>query len=467
MGAARGRDRIQDQLTEFACKLEYAALPSDVQRVAKTRIVYSLGALIAGLEGASSQAARRLAQRMPLADGATVIGTALKTTPEAAALANGTAARYIEMNDIYHWPGSYEGHASDVVPAVLTAAEYGHADGRALITAVVIAYEVFLRLSDVAKNQNFDNTNFCAIAVAAAAGKLWRFTPEQMAHCIATAAVSGNMLRQVRKSHISMWKAVAAGNAGRSGLYAALLARDGMDGPHLPFEGESGWCEHIAGARFTLDRMGGPGERFKILDTRLKRRAACGTAISSILAAEKMASRVAPSEIAEVTVEVYRKALEDVGSGEHKWHPDTRESADHSIPYVVAAALIDGTITPRSFDAAHLRDPALQALIQKIRVVEDAAFTQVYERAPVEHRTRITVVTRDGRRHIDESGGDADDLSAEITDDEVVAIFRNLTRDAWPQERAAQILDVLWNVEQLPDVAAIAPLLVRQAPRDL
>ena len=460
MSATKTRDHIQDQLTDFACNLDYETLSPEVKHAAKTRIVYSLGALIAGLDGEPSKAARRLAQRMLVPDGATVIGTGIKTSPEIAALANGTAARYIEMNDIYHWPGSYEGHASDVVPAVLTAAEYGHADGPTLVTAVVLAYEVFLRLSDVVRNQNFDNTNFCSIAVAAAAGRLWRLSPEQMTHCLAMAAVSGNMLRQVRKGHLSMWKAAAAGNAGRNGLYAALLARDGMDGPQLPFEGESGWCDHVAGTRFTLERMGSQSDPCKILDTRLKRRAACGTTISSILAAEKVAGQLSPGEIESVTVAVYRKAKVDVGTGEHKWHPQTRESADHSIPYVVAATLMDGTVTPQSFDAAHLQDAALRALMRKICVVEDEQYTLAYERVPVEHRSRVTIVMRDGRRHTGESGGDADDLSEKIEDHEVVAIFRNLTQNVWTNNHATEILDLLWSVEKLSDVATIAPLLV-------
>ena len=239
-------DSIQQRLTDYACALNYDGLSPEAIHAAKVRIIDTLGALIGGFFGEPCRIARNLAAQMPNPSGATVIGTRMKTTPDMAAFVNATTARYVEMTDIYHWPGSSEGHPSDVVTPVLAAAEHAQVSGREFITSVVLAYEVYLRISDVFHNPGFDHTNFACLGTAVAAGKLLGLSPDQLSHCISMAVVPNIILRQVRTGHLSMFKAAAAGQAGRAGVFAALLARAGMEGPHLPFEGKAGWCDHVA-----------------------------------------------------------------------------------------------------------------------------------------------------------------------------------------------------------------------------
>ncbi len=241
-----------------------------------------------------------------------------------------------------------------MITPVLAAGEHARVTGRDFILGVVLAYEVYLRFADVFHNQAFDYTNFGCVANAVATAKLFGLSRGQMSHAISMAVVPNNILTQVRLSHLSMFKALAAGQSGRAGVFAAMLARAGMEGPHLPFEGKAGWCDHVARERLTLETMGGPGVPFRILDTRMKHRPSCGQTIPSILAAEKIAPLRDLASVKQVIVEVYQFAKQQVGTGEHRWNPDTRESADHSNPYTVAATLMDGTITPRSFNDAHL-----------------------------------------------------------------------------------------------------------------
>jgi 2-methylcitrate dehydratase len=415
-------DSIQQRLSAFACDLRYEALPADVRHAAKVRIIDTLGALVAGFFGEPCRVARNLAAAMPDAAGATVIGTRMKTNPDMAAFVNATTARYPELTDSYHWPGSHHGHASDMILPLLAVAEYAHASSRDFITAVVAAYEAFLRVSDAFRNPGFDNTMFGCLGTAVAAGKLLGLTREQLAHGISMAIVPNAVIKQVRRGDRSMFKAAAAGQAGRAGVFAALLARAGMEGPHLPFEGKTGWCDQVALNRFSLDTMGGDGVPFKILDTQIKIRPSSGETSAAILAAEKIAPLANVDAVKKVTVEVFKYALDIAGSGEHRWHPD-RESADGSIPYCTAVALMDGTVTPRSYNDAHLSDPRLHALMQKIEVIEDPAFTAAFERLPVEHRTRVTVVTQDGKRLTVEAGADADDLSTPKSDAQIEEKF--------------------------------------------
>jgi 2-methylcitrate dehydratase len=457
MTARNAVDGIQQRIAGYANALSYADLTAETIHAAKVRVIDTLGALLGGFEGEPCRIARRMAARHADPEGATIVGTAAKTTPEMAAFANATAARYVEMNDVYHWPGSAGGHPSDVVMPILAAAEHTHAGGREFIAAVVLGYEIYLRLSDAIGGSAFDCANFACIGAAAASGRLMGLSTDRLAHAVSMAAVPNNILKRVRTGHLSMWKAVAAGHAGKEAVFAALLAREGMDAPGMPFEGREGWCDSVAGKPFSLDVMGGRGVEFKILDTLIKPRSSCATTISSILAAEKAASSVMRrlAEVERVTVETYERAKTGMGTGEHHWNPDSRETADHSIPYVVAAALMDGTVTPRQFDDAHLRSPELRALLAKIEVVSNDEFTRAYEKLPVEHRTRVHVAMRGGERVTGEAGGDQGDLSERKSDAQISEKFRGLTEDFLGAARANAMLERLWMLESLRDVAPV------------
>jgi 2-methylcitrate dehydratase len=457
---AKPVDSIQRHLTDYACNLNYDGLPPEAVHAAKVRIIDTLGALVCGFSEELCLISRNLAAQIPNPKGATVIGTRMKTTPDMAAFVNATTARCVELNDSYHWPGSSGGHPSDVVMPVLAAAEHAGASGRDFITGIVLAYEIFCRISDVFhNNKGFDPLIFACLGSATAAGKLLGLSSSQLSHCISMAIVPNNMLIQARKDSISMFKSAASGQAGRAAVFAALLARAGMEGPHLPFEGKAGWCDHVARERFSLGTMGGKETPFKILNSQIKPRATCGTAMSSVLAAEKIGP-VNISEIERVIVEVYKDAKERVGTGAHRWNPDTRETADHSAPYNVAVTLMEGTVTPRSFDNAHLWNPDLRALMQKIEVIENEEFTKAYKRLPVEHRTRVTVVTRSGERLVGETGGGVDDMAARMSDTQIDGKFRGLTEDILGVERVNNILESLWHLEDMEDVASIPPAFI-------
>ena len=454
-------DSIQSQLSGYAARLRYEDLDPEAVHAAKVRVIDTLGALIGGFFGEPCRVARDIAARLPQAAGATVIGTRLVTSPDIAAFVNGTTARYVEMNDVYHWPGSSGGHPSDVLAPVLGVAEYAGASGRDFLTAVVLAYEIYLRMSDAIRTPGFDCANFCCMGAALGTGKLLGLSAEELAECLSMAVVPNNALNQARTGHLSMWKAVAAGQAGRAGVFAALLARAGMEGPHAPFEGKAGWCNHVARQTFSLDTLGGDGTPFKIADTLIKPRASCATTISSILATEKAAAKLASVDhVEKVTVEVYERAKIGMGTGEHHWNPDSRETADHSIPYVVAAALIDKRLTPASFNDARLWSPELRALLPRIEVVANEEFTAAYERVPVRHCTRVTVVLRNGERLVGEAGGDKGDLSQPKTDVEIEDKFRALTEGVLGAKRVDAVLGTLWNLETEKDVSQVPRLLV-------
>jgi 2-methylcitrate dehydratase len=454
-------DTVQSALSTYAAELRYDELDETTRHAVKVRVIDTLGALIGGFFGEPCRTARDIAARLPQAGGASVIGTRLTTSPDLAAFANATTARYVEMNDVYHWPGSSGGHPSDVLTPVLAAAEAVRANGRDFMTAVVLAYEIYLRMSDAVHATGFDCANYCTMGSALGAGKLFGLSQTELAECLSMAVVPNNALNQSRTGHLSMWKAVAAGQSGRAGVFAAMLAQAGMKGPCTPFEGKAGWTNHVAKKPFSLATFGGRGSSFKINDTLIKPRASCATTISSILASEKAGAKIANvAEIEKVTVEVYERAKVGMGTGEHHWNPDSRETADHSIPYVVAAALIDKRHTPASFNDARLWSPELRSLLPKIEVVTNDEFTAAYERVPVEHPTRVTVSLRNGERVVGEAGGDKGDLSQSKSDAEIEDKFRALTEGVLGSKRVDEALGALWNLDGMSDVAAIPRLFI-------
>jgi 2-methylcitrate dehydratase len=455
-------DAVQSRLAEYACALRYEALSPDAIHACKVRVIDTLGALFGGFFDEPCRIGRALAARVPDPRGGTIIGTRMKTTPDMAAFVNATASRCVEMNDTYHGPHSHGGHPSDVVLPVFAVAEHAAVSGRDLITAVVLAYEAYLRVSDqLPIPTGFDCTTFATLGTAVAGAKLLRLTHDETAQAISMAVVPNNAVNQARSGHLTMWKAVAAGQAGRAGVFAALLAQEGMVGAHLPFEGNAGWCDYVAKRRFTLDTFGGNGIPFKVEETLLKKRACCATSVSTILAAENVAPLIPDIRAIEsVTIETYKWSQVICASGEHHWHPTSRETADHSIPYGVAAAILDGTVTPSSFDDAHLCDPRLQALMAKVEVVVNDEFTAAYEQHPVVHRSRATVLMKDGKRLVGEAGGDESDLSSPMTDAQVTDKFTRVAVPMLGAKRTEALLERLWQLEDCADVSALPALCV-------
>jgi 2-methylcitrate dehydratase len=460
MDAHLKRDKVQAQLASYACSLDYDRLPPDVIQAAKARIVDTLGVLVSGFDGEPCKVTRNLAKELNYPGRSTILGTDWKTSVEMAALVNGTTARYAELTDIYHWPGSAYGHPSDTIAPLFSVAEHAGASGKEFITAVVLSYEVFCRISDAFHNKGFDAVNFGCIATALASARLLKLTPEQTAHALSLAAVPNVILKQVRVDNLTMFKVAAAGHAARAGVFAALMARAGMEGPHLPFEGRYGWCNHVSIEPLSFDVMGGQGSDFKLPVTGIKHRPCAGNTISSVLAAEQIAPLPDTDAVERIVVEVYERAKIASGTGEHFWAPETPGTADHSIPYLVAATLIEGTVTHHSFDKAHLADAKIRALTKKVQVEANDEFTRAYESTPVQHRTRITVTLNDGWTLSGDAGGDENDLSAPCTDAQIDAKFRKLAGSALGEKRLNDSLRTLWALQDVANVDVIARGLV-------
>src|SRR5437867_11836391 len=217
-----------------------------------------------------------------------------------------------------------------------------------------------------------------------------------------------------------MWKGCATAAAAKAGLFAAQLASGGMTGPTEAFEGRHGLCEKVTGP-FELGTLGGAGRPFAIERTNFKFFAAEYHAQAPLAVALALRSKVRADEIETLDVQIYAMAHSEIGSEPAKWDPRTRETADHSLPYLLAVALRDGAITSASFELDRVLDPSLRPLMNKIRISEDEEFTRQF---PVTLPSEIEVVTTTGERIVERSSYPKGHAQKPMTDHDVQATLR-------------------------------------------
>src|SRR5205814_6461025 len=214
----------------------------------------------------------------------------------------------------------------------------------------------------------------------AAACKLMGLDTVRTTHALGITGVCNVALRQTRSGELSMGKGCAFANAARNGVFAALLAKDGMTGPAPIFEGDLGFMKLLTGP-FTVAEMGGDGRPFMITSTYIKFWPAEYHSQSAIDAALQLRPEIGdPDTIQSIDIHTFDAAVDIIGKDPEKWRPKTRETADHSLPYCTAVALTDGDVTLDSFSDDRLRDEKLLALVAKIKIQRDAALTARYPR---------------------------------------------------------------------------------------
>lgn len=451
-------DRTTETLARYATSLRYADLSASALWEAKRHLIDSLGCAMGGATSEPAIIARRVAPVSAGAPSARLLGDGRATTPEAAAFANSVMIRFLDANDTYIARGS--GHPSDMLGAILAAAEPQGASGKDLLLATVVGYEVFGALADQVslRDRGWDQSVFVAPASAAGAGLLLGLSTREMADAIAIAVTANAATRQTRAGELAMWKGCATATAAKAGLFAAQLARAGMTGPTAAFEGRHGLCEQVTGP-FALGALGGADRAFAIERTNFKLFAAEYHAQAPLAVALALRSKVRAEEIDSLDVHIYAMAHSEIGSEPAKWDPQTRETADHSLPYMLAVALVDGRITPASFEPKRYLDPSLRPLMNRIRVTEDPELTR---RFPGELPSRLDVTTRSGLRFTERAEYPKGHARNPMTDADVAAKFRDLSDEILGEARAARALETLWRLDEVEGIGAVVDLFTPQ-----
>lgn len=452
---------LAEQMAAYAGELRFEDLPAPVVHHVKQRVIDSLGCALGAWQAAPCLAARRVAAGFTVKDGATLLGTGQRVPPDWAAFANGCLVRYLDFNDTYL--SKEPAHPSDNIPAVLAVAEAAGADGRELILAIALAYEVQCRLCDAAslRARGWDHVTYGAFSTALACARLLHLDVAQSSHALGIAGVAGAALRQARVGELSHWKGCAFANAARHGVFAALLARAGLTGPAPIFEGEKGFEKLVSGKLETNVAewaTGRNGREFMILHTNIKFWPAEYHAQSAIEAALALHRRIGdPAAIASVEIESHDAAVDIIGSEPEKWRPTHRETADHSLPYLVAVALVDGEVTPAQFTPGRFADPKLLELIQRVKVRRHAELSRLY---PAAVGNIVTVQLHSGEsltERVDYPRGHA---RKPLNDADVEAKFRLLATPLITPERMTAVLGWLWQLDRQANYGELWRLLL-------
>jgi 2-methylcitrate dehydratase len=368
------------------------SVPGDVLAEAHTRVRDALGCMCGGWDSPPARVAQAGAAREWSSRPASVLGTDLASTVGAAAFANSVATRYLDFNDTL-MSGPSAGHPSDMIGGLLALAEAEHASGRDLLAAVVAAYEGFgvIAKEVSVRARGWDQGLLVALGTTVGATRLLRCDEEQTQHAVSLAVTMGVPPRSTRAGELSMWKGAATAYAVRSGILAAQLAADGMTGPPLPFEGKDGLWAQATGP-FEVRGFGDP-DPWMVSSSAIKFYPAEFNAQAPIELVVGLRDEVAASDVERLDVWTYWSSYDEIGNEPAKWAPETRETADHSLPYLLAVGLIEGEVTVDSFDPAHLSDSRIRDLMQRVSVHHDEGLTAGY---PERLGNRLRVTTRDG-----------------------------------------------------------------------
>lgn len=447
---------LAERIAEYAAGLEFSRLDEAAIHEARRRMIDTLACALGAWREGTPNIARRVAGYVSSERGASFLGGTHKTSPELAAFANGVLFRYLDYNDTYL---SLEpAHPSDNIAACLAAAEMAGRNGRDLITAIVLAYEIQCRLCDAAsiRARGWDHVTYGAFSTAAAAAKLLGLPAGQITHALNLAGTPNVALRQTRAGELSDWKGCAFANAARNGVFAAVLAKEGMTGPAPIFEGELGFFKQASGT-FDLPALGGEsGTDFMINKTSVKFWPAEYHSQSAIQAALELRPQIPDvGRIASIDIFSFDAAVDIIGKDPEKWQPKTRETADHSLPYCTAAALTDGDLTMASFSQDRLRDESLLELVAKVKVHRDAELTARYPRGIP---NRIVVTLDDGTKLTAENEFPRGHAENPMTDDEVAEKFRRMADGVLDTSARDRILATCWKLEDLADVGRLISL---------
>lgn len=448
----------EQRMVDFAASLAFAELPKEVVHHAKRRVIDTLGGALAAFTAPPVQMARRVALPVAGHRGARVWGSLTRVAPDTAAFVNGAMLRYLDINDTHRTvDGS---HPSDNLGGLLAVAEMLGAGGRAFLEALTISYEIQCRFVDSVpfNDKGWDQPVPGVMACALACGRLLGLSREQLQQALALAIIPNLSTYQTRAGELSMWKGCAAGNGARQGVFAALLAAEGMTGPYEPFDGVFGLWNQTMGKAYEIKPFAtrANGLTFGITQTSLKKYPVRDSCQLPADTAQGLRRKIVAGEIASLRIETYRSAYKGAVEDPELWAPRTRETADHSMLVTIAVTLIDGAITPDTFNSDRFKAADVLDLIKRTKVDVIDEFTKA---APGVRNCRLTATGRDGATHVEHLAWTAADIARGLSDQEIETKFAKLTRDILPAARRERLLETLWRLEEVDDVGRVVDQL--------
>ena len=452
---------ISKQMAEFAANLQYDDIPAEAIYEAKRFLLDSMGCALAAVHNEDMEMMYRFTEKLGGVPEATIIGTGDKTNASNAALMNCLLIRALDYNDIY-WEQD-PSHPSDIIGAALAAAEANGKNGKDALIAILIAYELELRWCHAAepgvREVGWHHATLTQFVSPLVAGRMYDLDIDQL---VAATGISGSShftLGGVVAGHLTNMKNTADPLASQAGVIAAMIAREGYSGPVEVLEGKEGLFEVLNNVEWHPEELlDGLGEKFLITRCGYKAFPTEALTHQPISAALQIREEhhLAPDQIAEVLVETTVRGA-DILSDPSKYKPKTRETADHSLPYVVAAALADGAVLPSSFSDEKLVDPVIWDLLGKINVIADPEIDALF---PSVKRARVSITTTTGEKYtaqVDYAKGSPENP---LTDEELVAKFRANASDVLNPEQMDRAIEATWRFEEIDNLSDYMALFI-------
>lgn len=451
---------ISQTIAEWAASARFEDLSPEAIRAAKTILYDSIGCALGGSKTHDVGIMHRYLEEKGGAGEATVIGSGVKLPASEAALLNALMVRALDYNDIY-WKQD-PSHPSDIIPGPLALGERLGKSGKELLLAIAIGHEVEMRLCEAGfpgiRERKWHHATLTAFASPVAAGRMMGLSAEQIAHAVGISGSRHATFGAITAGHLTMMKNTADPLATQSGVFAAELAARGYEGPAHVIDGKEGlfdaYGEEWKGELLT----DGLGESWRIPQCGLKAFPTEALTHAPLTAAIELVREhdIKPEQIDSIQLKTIARAA-DILSDPSKYDPQTRESADHSLPYCMAVAVVDRAITPSSFDEKKIFDPTIRAQLKKLKVTTEPSYEALF---PAKQPNEVTIVTNDGGTHTKYVEYPMGDPRHPIPQESLDAKFDSLAEGVLSGTRRDAVRQAVEGLESVTALEELMELLV-------
>jgi 2-methylcitrate dehydratase len=445
-------------MSQWAAEVKFEDLSQDAVYQAKRFLLDSVGCALGGYQQHDVIIALEVLDEIAGPGKATVIGSGKQMDAVSASLANALMIRCMDYNDIY-WKQD-PSHPSDIFPAAMACCERAGSGGQELIVGLVLGHEFEMRLCEAAfpgiRERGWHHATLTAFVSPIVAARMLRLDWTKIQHAIGISASARATLGAVTAGKLTMMKNTVDPMATQSGVLAALFGEKGYSGPEHVIDGKEG-LTHCFGPEWKLNLLtDGLGESWRITQCGMKAfptEALTHTPISAVLALVKDHD-LKPNDIAKVQIRTTARGA-DILSDPSKYDPHTKETADHSLPYVVAAAIAERQVTPLQFTMEKIMDATIREQLHKIVVVADSEIEKVF---PALQRVIVTITTVDGHEFSKQLDYPKGDPRNPLTDKEIEEKFEALAGPVMTALARRRAIDAIWSLEKQPSVTELMSL---------
>ena len=453
------KETITARMSRWASGLAYPQLSQDAVYQAKRFLLDSVGCALGGYQQHDVKIALAVLDEIAGRGPATVIGTGKKIDVVSASLANALMIRCMDYNDIY-WKQD-PSHPSDIFPAALACCERAKSNGKELIVGLVLGHEFEMRFCEAAfpgiRERGWHHATLTAFVSPFVAGRALHLSWEEIQHAVGISASRHATLGAVTAGKLTMMKNTVDPMATQSGVLAALMAEKGYTGPEHVVDGKEG-LTHCFGPEWKLNLLtDGLGESWRITQCGMKAfptEALTHTPISAVLDIVK-SNDLKPEQVQKVQIRSLARAA-DILSDPSKYDPRSKETADHSLPYVIAAAVAERQVTPAQFEMKKIMDPTIRAQLKKVEVVADPEIEKVF---PALQRVIVNLTTTDGKTFTKQLDYPKGDPRNPLSDQEVEEKFAALAEGVLSPGAQRKLKDAIWGLEKLGSVSKLMGLM--------